>query len=121
MKLGNVTFRNSDAQGTVDGSEWALEESIDVEWAHAVAPEANIVLYEANWNGGDLYTAVSTAATSREAVVSMSWGGSEFSGETAFDSVANRRGVTFLACTGDLAQRNIPRIHRMSWPLAAHR
>src|SRR5215472_11502376 len=28
--------------------EWELEESLDVEWAHAVAPAANIVLVEAN-------------------------------------------------------------------------
>ena len=27
----------SSAKGTIDGSEWALEKSIDVEWAHAVA------------------------------------------------------------------------------------
>ena len=46
MRWGNVAFRIK-RQGTIDGSEWALEESIDVEWAHAVAPEANIVLYEA--------------------------------------------------------------------------
>lgn len=27
---------------------WATEESLDVEWAHAIAPEANILLVEAN-------------------------------------------------------------------------
>ncbi len=28
-------------------SGWSIEESLDVEWAHAVAPKANIILYEA--------------------------------------------------------------------------
>ena len=26
---------------------WEVEESLDVEWAHAIAPEANIILFEA--------------------------------------------------------------------------
>ena len=33
------------ASGT---SGWSVEESLDVEWAHAIAPQANIVLFEAN-------------------------------------------------------------------------
>ena len=31
----------------------------------------------------------------------MSWGGSEFSGETSYDSYFNKSGVTFLAASGD--------------------
>ena len=27
---------------------WSVETSLDVEWAHAIAPQANIVLFEAN-------------------------------------------------------------------------
>ena len=27
---------------------WSLEESLDIEWAHSIAPAANIVLVEAN-------------------------------------------------------------------------
>ena len=53
---------------------WELEESLDVEWAHAMAPGANIVLVEANSNSlSDLFTAVAEAAT-LGSVVSMSWG-----------------------------------------------
>ena len=29
-------------------SGWSVEESLDVEWAHAIAPQANIILFEAN-------------------------------------------------------------------------
>ena len=51
---------------------WALEESLDVEWAHVIAPAANIVLVEA---ATSLYTAEAYAATiPNVSVVSNSWG-----------------------------------------------
>lgn len=86
---------------------WDVEESLDVEWAHSIAPEANIILFEANSASyGDLLTAVQTAADhAGVSAVSMSWGGGEFSGETSYDSVFltpnGHQGVTFLASTGD--------------------
>jgi hypothetical protein len=44
-------------------SSWALEESLDVEWAHSIAPGANIVLFEANSaSNANLDTAVTSAA-----------------------------------------------------------
>ncbi len=58
-------------------SDWEQEESLDIEWAHAMAPEANIILFEANDdsnNGANLFTAVKTAAiTAGVVAVSMSW------------------------------------------------
>ena len=92
------------AKGT---TSWAVEESLDVEWAHSIAPQANIILFEANSdNMSDLLTAVQTAADySGVSVVSMSWGTSEFSGETSDDSYfttpSGHANVTFLASTGD--------------------
>ena len=84
---------------------WDLEESLDVEWVHSVAPEANIILFEANSNSDtNLYAAVKTAAgTTGVSVVSMSWGGSEVSNEATNDSDFSHTGVTFLASTGDSA------------------
>jgi subtilase family serine protease len=88
-------------------SGWATEIALDVEWAHAMAPAANILLVEANSaNDSDLYTAVQYAASQPGvAVVSMSWGGSEYSGETSDDSVfttpAGHPGVVFVASSGD--------------------
>jgi uncharacterized repeat protein (TIGR01451 family) len=83
--------------------EWAAEEDLDVEWAHAIAPGANILLVEANSSSwSDLMTAVERAGQTPGVVaVSMSWGTGEFSGETAYDSDFNVPGVTFLAATGD--------------------
>src|SRR2546421_675341 len=42
---------------------WASEIALDVEWAHAIAPGARILLVEANSaSTSDLFTAVRTAA-----------------------------------------------------------
>jgi len=85
-------------------SGWGLEIALDVEWAHAVAPAANILLVEASSSYlSDLLTAVSYAATQAK-VVSMSWGSYEFSSETAYDSYFSPQthpGVTFVASSGD--------------------
>ncbi len=75
--------------------------------AHAVAPAANILLVEANSNSfNDLFTAINTARNTPGVVaVSMSWGGSEFLGETSYDSdfttPAGHVGVSFFASAGD--------------------
>ena len=86
---------------------WSEEISLDVEWAHAMAPKANILLVEAASNSmSDLMTAVNYAAGAAGVVaVSMSWGGGEFPGENSYDGYfttpANHGGVTFIASSGD--------------------
>jgi Calx-beta domain/FG-GAP-like repeat/Carboxypeptidase regulatory-like domain len=89
------------------GDDWSVEESLDVQWAHSIAPNANIVLYEANSDAGlDLYDTEATAAANpKVSVISNSWGGTEFSGEQSLDSIfttpSGHQGITFLAATGD--------------------
>ncbi len=87
---------------------WEVEEALDVEWAHAIAPGAQIVLVEANSQSlSDLMASVATAAAQPGvSVVSMSWGFPEgqavFAADEAnYDSVFNVPGVTFVASTGD--------------------
>ena len=82
---------------------WSVEESLDVEWAHSIAPKANIILFEANSDiDSNLYTAVQTAAKySGVSAVSMSWSGGETASETSDDSYFSHADVTFLAATGD--------------------
>jgi hypothetical protein len=84
-------------------SGWAQEISLDVEWAHSMAPGAKIVLEEAATNSdANLYAAVDDAVTKQGAqVVSMSWGSNEYAGETSDDAHFNKSGVTFLASSGD--------------------
>jgi hypothetical protein len=99
-QTGGTTMPSAD-------SGWASEIALDVEWSHAIAPGANILLVEANSNSfSDLLTAVSFAAKQTGVVaVSMSWGGGEFSTETSFDSTfttpSGHAGVAFVASSGD--------------------
>jgi hypothetical protein len=98
--------RVDQAGGTTYPSEdssygWEVEESLDVEWAHAAAPGAKILLVEANTpSGNDLLTAVNYAAAHAN-VVSMSWGGGEYSGITLDDGNFSHAGVAFVASSGD--------------------
>ena len=86
---------------------WGQEISLDVEWAHGIAPKANILLVEANSSKqSDLLAGVDFArARAGVSVVSMSWGGSETSNETTLDqhfvTPAGHTGVTFFASAGD--------------------
>jgi len=82
-------------------TDWASEIALDVEWAHAMAPAARIVLVEANSaSNADLLKAVDTASVNAN-VVSMSWGGNEWSAESASDSHFTHPGVVYLASSGD--------------------
>lgn len=83
---------------------WAMESALDIQWAHAMAPRAKIVLVQSFSNTFiDLFQAVDVAnAIPNVTVVSMSWGGNEFSGETAFDTHLKQPGVTYVAGAGDI-------------------
>ena len=107
---------------------WAGEIALDVEWAHAIAPGANILLVEANSSQlSDLMSAVDYARhASGVSVVSMSWGGSEFfswsGGEFAsqtgydpyFTTPSGHSGVTFIAAAGDSGASN-----GVQWPASS--
>lgn len=85
---------------------WELEASLDIEWAHAMAPSAKIVLVEAASNSLSNLLAAETVAANLVAAagggeVSNSWGGGEFSGETTLDARFIKSGVVFFASTGD--------------------
>ena len=82
-------------------SGWALEISLDVQWAHAIAPGAKILLVEASSSSfANLLTAENYAKTHAQ-YVSNSWGGSEFSGEHSYDSYFVQSGVSFFVSAGD--------------------
>ncbi len=99
---------STDLPGTDPSGEWEMEEALDVEWAHAIAPAASIVLIECDSAGlesllnGGVITAASLPGVS---VVSMCFGSSEFASEQSFDgdltTPSGHQGVTFVASTGD--------------------
>ncbi len=98
-----VNFTKAMPQGQPStNSGWALEIALDVEWAHAVAPKANILLAEAASNTfGNLMSAIDYAASHGAAVISNSYGAGEFSGETAYDSHCTLSNAVCTFSTGD--------------------
>jgi len=97
-------------------ADWNVEEALDIEWAHAMAPNAKIYLVEAASNNfSDLLVGVSVANSLLKSAgggeVSMSWGGSEFKGETSSDGSFKQPGVVYFAAAGDSPG--------VSWPAAS--
>jgi hypothetical protein len=89
-------------------ANWEAEAALDVEWVHAIAPGAQIILVEANSQSlADLMAGVATAsAQPGVSVVSMSWGFTEgldvlAQDEAAYDSYFTTPGITYVASTGD--------------------
>ncbi len=103
----SVVNQNGGASLPAANTSWGFEETLDVEWAHAMAPGAKILLVEANSsNYADLMAAVNYARNQPGvSVVSMSWGSGEFSSETYYDNYfttpAGHQGITFVASSGD--------------------
>ncbi len=101
------SFKVDNLGATTTDPGWALETSLDVEWAHAMAPGANIVLVEApSASLNSLYSAVTAASKlPGVSVVSMSWGTSEYYGEweneNVFTTPAGHTNETFVAASGD--------------------
>jgi len=110
-----VVNQNGGAALPTTDAGWAGEISLDVEWAHAMAPGANILLVEAN--SASLVNLMDAVNEARNAagvsVISMSWGGSEFfsfngtefTGQTQYDpyftTPTGHQGETFVAAAGD--------------------
>jgi subtilase family serine protease len=82
-------------------SGWALEISLDIQWAHAIAPGAKILLVEAKTNSFANLLAAEDYAKTHARYVSNSWGGGESSGQLAYDSHFVQAGVSFFVSSGD--------------------
>ena len=80
---------------------WALEISLDIQWAHAIAPGAHILLVEASSASTANLMTAEDYAKGKASYVSNSWGGSEFSGESSYDSHFVKTGVSFFVSAGD--------------------
>jgi subtilase family serine protease len=94
------------ASSTGVDSGWAMETSLDVEWAHAIAPGAKILLVEAKTpSGANLLSAIDYATSRKDVVaISMSWGGAEFSDELSYDAhfvSKTSSSIAFFASSGD--------------------
>jgi hypothetical protein len=88
--------------------DFGLETSLDVEWAHAMAPGANILLVETSSPFGltDLDQAIEYAARQPNvSVISMSFGFGDWPGDYYLDNMfttpSGHQGVSFIASAGD--------------------
>jgi subtilase family serine protease len=100
-------FAKSDQNGGTsyprkDGG-WAQEISLDVDMASAICPKCNVLLVEASTASmANLGTAVNTAVRLGAEVVSNSYGGGEYSGETTDEGrYFNHPGVAITVSSGD--------------------
>jgi subtilase family serine protease len=90
-----------DGRATYD-DDWGWDASLGVQWTHAIAPGADIVLVESNTPTlPALASAVDQAVVGGAHVVEMSWGAPEFSEETGYDGHFHHPGVSFIAASGD--------------------
>lgn len=82
---------------------WAMETALDVEWAHAIAPGAGILLVEATSNTWTNLTAALSYASKQSGVtvISNSWGVGEFKGETTNDTYCKLSNALCVFATGD--------------------
>lgn len=108
----NIVVVYASGSEPIQNADWQLEESLDIQWAHAMAPKAKIYLVEANSNSlQDLFIAEEVAANLVAAAgggeISNSWGTTESDGaggtfnETEYDSIFTTPGVVYFAATGD--------------------
>jgi subtilase family serine protease len=111
---GGSTLPKADTTGG-----WEGEIALDVEWAHAIAPGANIILVEANSaSDADLFAAVNWARQQAAvSVISMSWGSDDSLANAANDkslssqylvTPSGHQGITFVASSGDDGHANFP-------------
>jgi hypothetical protein len=102
-----------------------IEEALDVEWAHVVAPGASLLLIEAYSNSAqDVIDAVDYAREqSNVSVVSMSFGFTESASlkldDPVFTTPASHIGMTFVASTGDYGSTNGGTSNSVNWPAAS--
>jgi len=89
---------------------WSVEIALDVQWAHAIAPLARLVLIEApDASSPSLTGAIGLANQMGPGMVSMSFGGGEGAYVKALDSYFQAPGMNYFAATGDNGEA-------VSWP-----
>jgi subtilase family serine protease len=124
----DITSPLSPSSRPQTNTSWSSEISLDVEWAHAIAPQANIVLIEANSEStSDVFKAMAVAQNygpvtdssgqqDPVSVVSMSWGYNEsnlpgISADDAKYLTPTTHPLTFVAATLDNGSR-----YGVFWP-----
>ncbi|HVJ04768.1 MAG TPA: S53 family peptidase [Candidatus Saccharimonadales bacterium] len=118
---------NPNPNASHDEAGWSIETSLDVEYAHAMAPGAKIVLVVASTNSGNALNNATKYAVEHYpgSVISQSFGVPEFvvhnnnsqikQGHANF-AQARANGITVLASAGDLGATNGSAISNAAFP-----
>jgi subtilase family serine protease len=80
---------------------WALEISLDVQTAHQICQNCNILLVEAKTNSFSNLLAAEDYAAVHATEISNSYGGSESSSDTSYDAHFNHPGIPITVSSGD--------------------
>lgn len=101
--LKEVNQHGSTSNLPSEKTTWDGEIALDLQMVSAICPTCHILLVDADSDSADdLGTAVRTATNLGAQYVSMSWGGAEGTGETAYDTAyLSEPNVTYVAATGD--------------------
>ena len=95
--------------------EWAHEAALDVQWAHATAPLARLVLIEAQDGSlSSLLGAIKLANAMGPGVVSMSFGCPEGTWTETVDTLFSNSAMSYVAATGDKGPE-------VAWPAVSPR
>jgi len=99
----NENGQTSPLPSSAGTTGWDVEESLDIDMVSAICPLCHIILVEANSaSDNDLGTAVNAAVNLGAKYVSNSYGGSESSSDTTFDTeFYEHAGVAVTASAGD--------------------
>jgi len=97
-------------------SSWAVEVTIDVQWAYAINPYAQIrVILAASNSSNDMFNAISFAnnknnfspAISTD-VINMSWGTSDTGNFSSYNNNFNNSSTIYIASSGDTPDVSFP-------------
>jgi subtilase family serine protease len=124
--IGTATESNF---STDANAGWAGETTLDVEWVHAIAPGAKIILVITPTNSfGDLFGGVLTAAQQPGVVaISNSWSGFEAGLDPAFQQssdaafkLVDAQGISMQFATGDAGDNvTAAGVYDVGWPASS--
>jgi subtilase family serine protease len=107
LNANQLTTKNVGA-GPADNAAWDLETALDVEYAHTIAPAANILVVEDDGSLQDQLQGVLYArSVANVSVISMSWDVPEFSSQDDyeagyFSTPSGHTPITFVNSSGDI-------------------
>ena len=101
----NGCFKKVDYKGGKNyparNKSWAMEIALDVQWVHAIAPGARILLVEAKSDRLSDVLKAHDYATAHAKYVSNSWGLDEYEAQSARNGHFDRPGVSIFVASGD--------------------